>query len=103
MKTTQEYRDEAARAVEAIGERYFTTEALEACIKTFAAHIYDLTERLDLHETVAHAAWHVLDDGGEDANDEVLWSGTKLQAERLSDALDALEAAGWAAHVGDSA
>lgn len=52
---------------------------------------------------VAHAAWHLADDSGElDTQDMPDFHGDyvhlKLDHERLSDALDALEATGWDAH-----
>lgn len=48
-------------------------------------------------EAVAHRAWHLMDDSGElpDAHD---WQHSRRDHERLSGALDGLEAAGWAAH-----
>lgn len=98
----QALRDEAYRAVTAIDERHFTTEALEGCIKSFARHIRTLTDALVLLDQVGHAAWHLLDDSGE--TDEIDDNGRPFHVyfdhdhQRLSDALDALEATGWDAH-----
>lgn len=57
----KDVRAEAFRAVEAIGERYFTPEALEGCIKTFARHILDLTDELAKRDTTVAEAVKELD------------------------------------------
>lgn len=102
VRTAEKLREEAAHAVEAIGERHFTPDALERQIKTFAGYIYDLTDERALLERVAHAAWHLMDDSGEldttDDNGVRDYMHTGHEHERLSDALDALEATGWDAH-----
>ena len=53
--------------------------------------------RTEALEAVAHAAWHVLDDGGE-SDDPAVYLVGKRDADKLSVALDALEAAGWDPH-----
>lgn len=58
--------------------------------------VYDALIR-PLHD-VAHAAWHLMDDSGKLPWDSSLAPGylhTTTQHDRLSGALDALEAAGW--------
>lgn len=101
-KATSTLRAEAYRASEALDERYFSREALEGQIKGWARGIIDLTERVDLLERVAHAAWHLMDDSGEaettadDGRSDYWHFG--LDHERLSAALDALEAGGWEVH-----
>lgn len=50
---------------------------------------------------VAHHAWHLLDDGGEDAENPGLIHVSQRNAALLFDALDALEASGWDAHPDD--
>lgn len=97
-------RNEAARSVEAISERHFTPEALERQIKTFAGYIYDLTDERVFLDRVAHAAYHLIDDGGESEVEKPDDHGLPIHIYfhsdhvRLSDALDAAEANGWDAH-----
>lgn len=57
--------------------------------------------RVALLEEVAHRAWHLLDGGGEVADQPDAFEGMKRDADRLSDALDALEADRWTAHPDD--
>lgn len=62
-----------------------------------------LTEtNVDALLDVAHAAWHLLDDSGEldttDDNGRRDYMHVGLHHDRLSGALDALEATGWDAH-----
>jgi hypothetical protein len=57
-----------------------------------------LEEQVLLFREVAHCAWHLLDDGGEVEGDDEMWQGSKRDADRLSDALNDLEASGWDAH-----
>lgn len=90
----QAFRDEAMRTVTALDERHFTAEALEGCVRDFASRIYDLADRLDLLDDVAHRAWHLLDDSGE-VPGQSWYEVTGTTHERLSVALDALEATGW--------
>lgn len=101
-KTAQNMRDEAFRASEAVDERHFTTDALERQVKGFARYIIDLTDRLALHDRVAHDAWHLMDDSGEadttDDNGRSDYLHMGLDHERVSASLDALEAAGWDPH-----
>lgn len=93
----ERFRHEAFNAVEAISERQFTVESLEGCIKTMAVHVVDLADYIAHLERVAHAAWHLLDDSGE-SDDEGIHIHSSLHSERLSAALDTLEANGWKAH-----
>jgi len=55
---------------------------------------------------VAHAAWHLMDDSGELAEEDMEgfhgdYVHLKLDHQKLSDALDRLEATGWDAHPED--
>jgi len=61
----------------------------------------DEPDRMRLLEAVAHAAWHVLDDGGEVVGEPDVAVVSKRDAGNLSAALDALEASGWEAHPTD--
>lgn len=53
-------------------------------------------------QAVAHAAWHLMDDSGEmettDDNGRSDYQHMGLDHQKLSDALDALEALGWDVH-----
>lgn len=60
-----------------------------------------LTRPAELFEQVAHAAWHLMDDSGEDEDDDGLRIHSALDGDRLSAALDALEASGWTPHPED--
>lgn len=53
------------------------------------------TDRPTLLEAVAHRAWHLLDEGGEQDDDPGTFEAAMSDAAKLSDALDALEADGW--------
>ena len=90
----QKWREGAFRACEALDERYFTPEALDGCIRDFARHIVDLADAYALLNEVAHRAYHLLDDSGEvPDSDDIVHDARDHQ--RLSDALDRLEASGW--------
>lgn len=59
--------------------------------------------RINALLAVAHAAWHLMDDSGELAEDDMEGFGgdyvhSKLDHDKLSAALDALEADGWYPH-----
>lgn len=99
MFKPQEWRLEAFRAVEALDERHYTVEALEGTIRGFARHIIDLVDALPLLHDVAHRAWHLMDDSGEtesaDDNGVTDYLHSGLDHQRLSEALDRLEEAGW--------
>ena len=103
---TRQLRDEAFETVADLDRRVYSTKALEGTIIRLARHIYDLADRLDLAQEVAHAAWHLLDDSGEtdesDDNEAPLHVFFHNDFERLSAALDALEATGWDAHKEDA-
>ena len=98
----QRMREEAYRADRAIDERHYTSGALEGQIRTFARYIIDLTDEAERYRAVAHAAWHLMDDSGEadatDDNGAPFYEHFGVDHQRLSDALDALEATGWDAH-----
>lgn len=93
------WREEAFRGAQAVDERYYTTEALERQIKGDARRIIDLIEFVELLHDVAHRAWHLMDDSGEqettDDNGRSDYLHFGFDHERLSAALDALEANGW--------
>lgn len=75
------------------------------CLRCYAAGLWQVVEYAKtanaLLSEVAHRAWHLLDDGGEMPDDDGLILASKRDADRLSDALDALEASGWSAHPED--
>lgn len=54
-------------------------------------------ERIRLLHEVAHRTWHLMDDSGE-MDDPSDYMHDALDHQRVSDALDALEADGWTAH-----
>lgn len=97
-----EWKTTAYRASEAMSERYFSPQALERQSMGDQRRIIDLIEYACSLESVAHAAWHLMDDSGEmettDDNGRTDYQHFGLDHERLSAALDALEATGWDAH-----
>lgn len=99
LLNVERMRAEAFQASEAIRERHHSTEALERQVNTFARYIVDLIDRLALLNGVAHRAWHLMDDSGElamtDDNGVADYMHSGIDHQRLSDALDALEAVGW--------
>lgn len=60
-----------------------------------------MADELQALLAVAHAAWHLLDDSGEIEGEDGLRIHSALQGDRLSEALDTLEATGWSAHPKD--
>lgn len=61
------------------------------------------TAEVEALRKVAHAAWHLLDDGGDEPDEPAGFISTKLRADETSAALDDLEAAGWDAHPEEDA
>lgn len=62
--------------------------------RIWSAYVGQLAKNV-LLDAVAHAAWHLMDESGEMEDDPALHIHSALEAERLSGALDALEASGW--------
>lgn len=74
-------------------------QPVEDCLRCYTARLWSAHEALRqqnaLLAEVAHRAWHLLDDGGEQDDDPDEFVAFTSDANRLSDALDALEATGW--------
>lgn len=71
----------------------------EDCLRCYTARLWSsygaLRQQNALLNEVAHRAWHLLDDGGEQEDDPGEFVAFMIDVTKVSDALDALEATGW--------